>query len=740
MHIRGTNSIALLNGTTACDDKNNLDGSQTNFGPVWAHDAWGSKGNSFRRIIEDNSNIPKPDSCWLEVYNDKTMNDLSELIVHNSNNNALYDVVMGVYSDKNDPLNSAIGFISRPVASPGPDPGQYGWYGLDPTEFTTYLSSHNTTRAQWMSWALSAFPRYGTSVVAGAKNKSVYMTNSNSFLNHKWFDPQISWGDQYDGKSDWYDYFYNAVMLDNKPFPRDPNLIFANYSLDGSTSDTKGIEYALKDTIYDESTPGFPLAFGGTCEQPVRTEGLIGRKHLILSLTAVFDDSQFLKMRQGFYNAFNIGSRSFELWKSYIVDVNKTIKNETRFIDEIDWFTQVFTLRNKLAYASDSANLPGAMIRNSDIQAPFIAISSPTTGSNVSGITAITGAASDNVAVSSVGVSINGSAYSLASGTASWTFSLNTASLANSTHTITARAVDAAGNASSVSITVVVQSTAVQFSANIQKFSQFPLRGTWGLAGGAFSDLDSDIINDSVKLNLVVGQYQKYGLNAAMVRYDDLFDVTMGNLTANGQYFLSQMAANGIKVIINLNPGGQSFIDGTWSNSTTAVHSFLLNLDQYRNNNKNDYDNILAFFICSDVGSQRAANVKAFADIVRNTIYNSASAINRQLDVPLMIDTSNRGIITPNYSLDQSIEVIGVYNYPLLRLDDNSLILKTEQAKSQLPDGRFFTFTQVHDQQWYNVLFYNNKNYNSDPLPEGVQIASELYRNLKANVKNQCCI
>jgi len=467
LYIRGTNSIALSSGATTCDDKNNLDGSQTNFGPVWAYDDWEAKGHSFRMIIDRNS-LPKPDSCWLEVYDDTTINDLSELIVHNSANNALYDVVMGVYGDKTDPLNSVIGFISRPVAAPGPDPGQYGWYGLDPTEFKTYLSSHNMTRAQWMSWALSAFPQYGAGVVAGIKNNSGYVINSNSFLNHNWF--KTSWGDQYDGKSDWYDYFYNAVMLDNKPFPRDPGLIFANYSLDGSTSDTKGIEYALTGNQYDETIPIPPVRNWWN----LRAAGQDGGMNWTQASNSFFDsssldDSQFLKIRQGFYNAFNIGSRSFELWNSYILDINKTVKtvkNETRFIDEIDWFTQVFTLRNKLAYAADIANLPGAMIRNnapsgSDTQLPSIAITSPTTGSNVSGITVITGVATDNVVVSSVAVFIDGAAYGLASGTASWTFSFNTAALTNSSHIITARAVDISGNAALAAVTVVVNNPGI---------------------------------------------------------------------------------------------------------------------------------------------------------------------------------------------------------------------------------------------------------------------------------------
>ena len=87
---------------------------------------------------------------------------------------------------------------------------------------------------------------------------------------------------------------------------------------------------------------------------------------------------------------------------------------------------------------------------------PSISILAPGNAGKVSGTTAITGAASDNVAVSSVAVSIDGAAYRLATGTASWTFNLNTAALTNSSHTIIARAVDASGNAASAAITVVV--------------------------------------------------------------------------------------------------------------------------------------------------------------------------------------------------------------------------------------------------------------------------------------------
>jgi len=98
----------------------------------------------------------------------------------------------------------------------------------------------------------------------------------------------------------------------------------------------------------------------------------------------------------------------------------------------------------------------GCSLSMPDTTAPAVSILAPGNAGKVSGTTAITGAASDNVAVSSVAVSIDGAAYRLATGTASWTFNLNTAALTNSSHTIIARAVDASGNAASAAITVVV--------------------------------------------------------------------------------------------------------------------------------------------------------------------------------------------------------------------------------------------------------------------------------------------
>lgn len=87
-----------------------------------------------------------------------------------------------------------------------------------------------------------------------------------------------------------------------------------------------------------------------------------------------------------------------------------------------------------------------------DTTPPGIIITSPANGQafSTSAIT-VTGTSSDNVAVSNVTISVNGGAFQLASGTASWSFA---ATLASGSNTITANATDTSGNTNQTSISV----------------------------------------------------------------------------------------------------------------------------------------------------------------------------------------------------------------------------------------------------------------------------------------------
>ena len=83
-----------------------------------------------------------------------------------------------------------------------------------------------------------------------------------------------------------------------------------------------------------------------------------------------------------------------------------------------------------------------------DTTAPSVAITSPDSGSTVRGSVTVSGTASDNVAVNRVEVQVDDGAFQLATGTGSWSFSFDSAAFADGSHSIRARAADAAGNLS----------------------------------------------------------------------------------------------------------------------------------------------------------------------------------------------------------------------------------------------------------------------------------------------------
>jgi Bacterial Ig domain/Putative Ig domain len=117
-----------------------------------------------------------------------------------------------------------------------------------------------------------------------------------------------------------------------------------------------------------------------------------------------------------------------------------------------------FTVQVSDAVRSTSASLS----INIGTPAPIVAITSPTQGATISGRVSAIGTASDTVSLSLVQVSIDNGNYSNASGTNNWSFSLDTLSLSNGFHTISAKVIDAAGISSTSSpITVTVANNAL---------------------------------------------------------------------------------------------------------------------------------------------------------------------------------------------------------------------------------------------------------------------------------------
>ena len=81
-----------------------------------------------------------------------------------------------------------------------------------------------------------------------------------------------------------------------------------------------------------------------------------------------------------------------------------------------------------------------------DTQAPTVAIASPAAGASLSGTVSVTGTAGDNLGVVRVELVVDGGAPQVAAGTTSWSAAVDTRAYPDGTHTMTATAVDAAGN------------------------------------------------------------------------------------------------------------------------------------------------------------------------------------------------------------------------------------------------------------------------------------------------------
>ena len=89
-------------------------------------------------------------------------------------------------------------------------------------------------------------------------------------------------------------------------------------------------------------------------------------------------------------------------------------------------------------------------------QAPTVAIAAPASGATISGSVAVQGTAADDGGVAKVDVRVDGGAYTTATGTTNWAVTLNSTSLADGAHTVTARATDIAGLTTTASISVNV--------------------------------------------------------------------------------------------------------------------------------------------------------------------------------------------------------------------------------------------------------------------------------------------
>jgi subtilisin family serine protease len=131
--------------------------------------------------------------------------------------------------------------------------------------------------------------------------------------------------------------------------------------------------------------------------------------------------------------------------------VQEILKQSADDIGPAGWDTSYGWGRVNVARAVSLAAGPAP----ADLTPPSVAFASPTDGATVSGNLSIAVSASDNAALSSVTLIIDGVAAATVT-SAPYAFTWNTSSVGNGSHALAATAVDASGNTNSVTLSVFV--------------------------------------------------------------------------------------------------------------------------------------------------------------------------------------------------------------------------------------------------------------------------------------------
>ena len=120
-----------------------------------------------------------------------------------------------------------------------------------------------------------------------------------------------------------------------------------------------------------------------------------------------------------------------------------------------------------------------------DTTAPTTSITSPASGATVSGTTTVSANASDNVGVGRVELLVDGALHSTDT-TSPYSFSWNTTTVTNGTHSLQTRAFDAAGNAGSSTVVSVAVSNATSGGELIANGGFEGSAASWTLSGNAY--------------------------------------------------------------------------------------------------------------------------------------------------------------------------------------------------------------------------------------------------------------
>jgi hypothetical protein len=178
-----------------------------------------------------------------------------------------------------------------------------------------------------------------------------------------------------------------------------------------------------------------------------------------------------------------------------------------------------------VAVASNASNSPAtiALSGTGAAVSPTVAITSPTNGATVSGTITLSGTASDPLGVNSVAVQVDAGAFSAASGTTSWSFTLDTTSLSNAAHTLTARATDSSGTTGTTSLSINVSNGSTGPIVNVLNY---------GATGNGSTD-DTAAINSAIAA-LTPGATLLFPCGTYLTS-SGLNPIAVNNVTVSGQ-------------------------------------------------------------------------------------------------------------------------------------------------------------------------------------------------------------
>ena len=161
-----------------------------------------------------------------------------------------------------------------------------------------------------------------------------------------------------------------------------------------------------------------------------------------------------------------------------------------------------------------------------DTTPPTVSITAPANGLIVSGTTALTATATDNVGVAKVQFVVDGSPLGPALTVGPYSFSLNTLTLSNTAHTISAAAYDAAGNEAWSSVTVTVDNASL---------GSLP-------AGWSNADIGAVGLSGTSSYNATSGTFTVTGAGADIWNTADAFQYAYTQMTGDAR-IVAQVAS-----------------------------------------------------------------------------------------------------------------------------------------------------------------------------------------------------